>query len=170
MLMLEARDAATAHDLYAAHKPDVAVIDINLPDVSGFELARRLQVRDPHARIIMFSMNDDPMFAAQAIEGGARAGMIAPDEKTYEFIKGRPKAPKGGAWDSALRYWETLNTEEGAHFDSVIRLDAAKLPPIVTWGTSPEDVVSIAGAVPDPSKVDNENKRASMQRALDYMG
>ncbi len=105
-----------------------------------------------------------------SIEGGARAGMIAPDEKTYAFIKGRPKAPKGGAWDLALRHWETLFSEEGAFFDSEIKLDAAKLPPIVTWGTSPEDVVSIAGVVPDPAKADNENKRASMQRALDYMG
>ena len=105
-----------------------------------------------------------------SIEGGARAGMIAPDEKTYAFIKGRPKAPKGAAWDAAMAYWQTLSTDDGAHFDREVRLDAASLPPIVTWGTSPEDVVSIAGTVPDPSKVANENKRASMQRALDYMG
>ena len=105
-----------------------------------------------------------------SIEGGARAGMIAPDEKTYAFIKGRPKAPKGSAWDMAMKYWETLKTDEGAHFDRVVKLDAAKLPPIVSWGTSPEDVVSIAGAVPDPKSVQDENKRASMVRALDYMG
>jgi 3-isopropylmalate/(R)-2-methylmalate dehydratase large subunit len=105
-----------------------------------------------------------------SIEGGARAGMIAPDEKTYEFIKGRPKAPKGAAWDIAMRHWETLHTDEGAHFDTEVKLDAAKLPPIVTWGTSPEDVTAITGVVPDPAKVENENKRASMQRALDYMG
>jgi 3-isopropylmalate/(R)-2-methylmalate dehydratase large subunit len=105
-----------------------------------------------------------------SIEGGARAGMIAPDEKTYAFIKGRPKAPKGAAWDMAMNYWETLKTDEGAHFDRVVKLDAAKLPPIVSWGTSPEDVVAISGTVPDPSKIDNENKRASMIRALDYMG
>jgi len=105
-----------------------------------------------------------------SIEGGARAGMIAPDEKTYAYIKGRPRAPKGAAWDAAMAYWQTLHTDEGAHFDREVRLDAAKLPPIVTWGTSPEDVVSIAGVVPDPAKVSNENKRASMQRALDYMG
>ena len=104
------------------------------------------------------------------IEGGARAGMIAPDEKTYAFIKGKPKAPKGTAWDMAMKYWETLKTDEGAHFDSIVRLDAASLPPIITWGTSPEDVVAITGVVPDPSQVDNENKRASMVRALDYMG
>ena len=105
-----------------------------------------------------------------SIEGGARAGMIAPDEKTYAYIKGRPRAPKGAAWDAAMAYWQTLHTDEGAHFDREVRLDAAKLPPIVTWGTSPEDVVSISGVVPDPAKVTNENKRASMQRALDYMG
>ena len=105
-----------------------------------------------------------------SIEGGARAGMIAPDEKTYAFIKGRPKAPKGSAWDMAMAYWETMRTDDGAHFDRVVTLDAAKLPPIVSWGTSPEDVVSIAGSVPDPAKVTDENKRASMVRALDYMG
>jgi 3-isopropylmalate/(R)-2-methylmalate dehydratase large subunit len=105
-----------------------------------------------------------------SIEGGARAGMIAPDEKTYAFIKGRPKAPKGQAWDMALKYWETLHTDEGAHFDREVRLDATKLPPIVSWGTSPEDVVSIAGVVPNPVDVVDENKRASMVRALDYMG
>ena len=72
-----------------------------------------------------------------SIEGGARAGLIAPDEKTFAYLKGRPKAPKGAAWDAAMRYWETLRSDEGAHFDREIRLDAAKLPPIVTWGTSP---------------------------------
>ena len=105
-----------------------------------------------------------------SIEGGARAGMIAPDEKTYEFIKGRPKAPKGAAWDMAMRHWETLHSDEGAHFDTEVKLDAASLPPIVTWGTSPEDVASVTGAVPDPSDVEDENKRASMRRALEYMG
>jgi 3-isopropylmalate/(R)-2-methylmalate dehydratase large subunit len=105
-----------------------------------------------------------------SIEAGARAGMVAPDEKTFDYLKGRPKAPKGAAWDMAMRYWETLRSDEGAHFDSEIRLDAASLPPIVTWGTSPEDVVSIEGAVPDPAQVSDEAKRASMERALAYMG
>jgi 3-isopropylmalate/(R)-2-methylmalate dehydratase large subunit len=105
-----------------------------------------------------------------SIEGGARAGMIAPDEKTFAFIKGRPKAPKGAAWDAALKYWETLSSDPEAHFDREVRLDAAKLPPIVSWGTSPEDVVAITGVVPDPKDVSDENKRASMVRALDYMG
>ena len=105
-----------------------------------------------------------------SIEGGARAGMIAADEKTYEFIKGRPRAPKGAAWDMAVRYWDTLRTDDGAYFDREVKLDATKLPPIVSWGTSPEDVVSVAGRVPNPEDITDENKRASMVRALEYMG
>ena len=105
-----------------------------------------------------------------SIEGGARAGLVAPDEKAFEFLKGRAKAPKGAAWEAAMRYWETLRSDEGAHFDHEIRLDAAKLPPIVTWGTSPEDVVSISGVEPDPDKIEDEAKRLSKHRALNYMG
>ncbi len=105
-----------------------------------------------------------------SIEGGARTGMIAPDQKTYEFIKGRPKAPKGDAWDMAMRHWETLYSDDGAHVDTEVRLDAALLPPIVTWGTSPEDVVAVTGVVPDPGGLDDVNKRASMERSLNYMG
>ncbi|HZH50410.1 MAG TPA: 3-isopropylmalate dehydratase large subunit [Microvirga sp.] len=105
-----------------------------------------------------------------SIEGGARAGMVAPDEKTYAYLKDRPKAPKGEAWDAAVRYWDSLRTDEGAHFDTKIRLDAANLPPIVTWGTSPEDVISVAGVVPNPDDIQDENKRLSKWRALEYMG
>jgi 3-isopropylmalate/(R)-2-methylmalate dehydratase large subunit len=105
-----------------------------------------------------------------SIEGGARAGMVAPDDLTFAYLKGRPKAPKGAAWDLAMKYWETLRTDEGAHFDSVITLDAANLPPIVTWGTSPEDVATIDGSVPDPDKIHDEGKRAKTLRALEYMG
>ncbi len=105
-----------------------------------------------------------------SIEGGARAGMIAPDEKAFAYLNGRPRAPKGDAWDKAMAYWATLSTDAGAHFDAEIVLDAAKLPPIVTWGTSPEDVLTIDGMVPDPAKLTDENKRAAMQRSLDYMG
>jgi len=104
------------------------------------------------------------------IEGGARAGLIAPDETTYAYLKNRPKAPKGAAWDEAVRFWNTLRSDEGAHFDKEIRLDAAALPPIVSWGTSPEDVVPVTGAVPDPDEIADENKRNSKRRALDYMG
>jgi 3-isopropylmalate/(R)-2-methylmalate dehydratase large subunit len=105
-----------------------------------------------------------------SIEGGARAGLIAPDEKTYAYIQGRPRAPKGAAWDAALRYWQTLRSDDDAVFDTEIKLDAANLPPIVTWGTSPEDVVAITGRVPDPEAVTDEGKRAAMKRALAYMG
>lgn len=116
------------------------------------------------------SMEGRMTICNMSIEGGARAGLIAPDEKTYEFLKGRPKAPKGAAWDMAQAYWETLHTEEGAHFDREVKLDAANLPPIVTWGTSPEDVVAITSTIPDPSAAADANKKASIERALDYMG
>ncbi len=105
-----------------------------------------------------------------SIEGGARAGMIAPDAKTFAYLKDRPKSPKGPLWDQALRYWETLQTDKGAHFDAEVRLDAADLPPVVTWGTSPQDVATILGAVPRVEDAQSEQKRASIQRALDYMG
>ena len=105
-----------------------------------------------------------------AIEGGARAGLIAPDETTFAYLKGRPKAPKAGAWELALEQWRTLYTDEGAQFDKVLTLDAAKIEPVVTWGTSPEDVLPISGAVPHPDSFASEAKRAAARRALDYMG
>jgi 3-isopropylmalate/(R)-2-methylmalate dehydratase large subunit len=105
-----------------------------------------------------------------SIEGGARAGMIAPDAKTYAYLEGRPKTPTGAAWDAARRYWDTLLSDEGAHFDVEIKLDAARLPPIVTWGTSPEDVISIEGIVPNPDEIDDTNRRSAKWRALQYMG
>jgi 3-isopropylmalate/(R)-2-methylmalate dehydratase large subunit len=105
-----------------------------------------------------------------SIEGGARAGMVAPDEKTFAYLRDRPKAPQAAAWDAAMRYWETLRSDEGAQFDSEIRLAADSLPPVVTWGTSPEDVVSIEGVVPDPATVADEHRRAAMTRSLAYMG
>jgi len=104
------------------------------------------------------------------IEGGARAGLIAPDEKTFEYIKDKPKAPSGKAFDMALEYWKTLKTDEGAHFDKVIELDADNLPPIVSWGSSPEDVISVTGVVPNPADLEDETQRTSKLRALDYMG
>ena len=116
------------------------------------------------------SMEGRMTICNMSIEGGARAGMVAPDEKTYAYLKDRPKAPKGEAWDAAVRYWDSLRTDEGAFFDTEIRLDAANLPPIVTWGTSPEDVISVAGVVPNPDDIQDENKRLSKWRALEYMG
>src|SRR6201997_2524449 len=105
-----------------------------------------------------------------SVEAGAKAGFIAPDQKAYAYLKDRPKSPKGANWDAAMRYWETLTSDDGAHFDREIRLDAAKLPPVVTWGTSPEDVAAITGIVPDPDQIEDEAKRISKQRALSYMG
>ncbi|NLT27331.1 MAG: 3-isopropylmalate dehydratase large subunit, partial [Microbacteriaceae bacterium] len=94
------------------------------------------------------SMEGRMTICNMSIEGGARAGMVAPDEKTYEFLKDKPKAPKGEAWDAARRYWDSLRTDDGAQFDREVVLHAAKLPPLVTWGTSPEQVISINGTVP----------------------
>jgi len=105
-----------------------------------------------------------------SVEGGARAGFIAPDEKAFTYLKDRPRAPKGKLWDEAMRYWEKLQSDEGAHFDREIRLDAAKLPPLVTWGTSPEQVVSVTGRVPRPQDIADENKRRAAVASLDYMG
>ncbi len=116
------------------------------------------------------SMEGRMTICNMSIEGGARAGLIAPDEAAYAYLKDRPKAPKGAAWDAARRYWDTLRSDDDAVFDLEVRLDAAKLPPVVTWGTSPEDVVSITGVVPDPDRIPDEAKRLSKHRALGYMG
>jgi len=105
-----------------------------------------------------------------SVEAGARAGFIAPDEKAFAYLKDRPRSPKGKRWDEAIRYWETLGSDDGAHFDREIRLDAAKLPPLVTWGTSPEQVVSVTGRVPRPQDIADENKRRAAVTSLDYMG
>jgi 3-isopropylmalate/(R)-2-methylmalate dehydratase large subunit len=105
-----------------------------------------------------------------SVEAGAKAGFIAPDDKAYAYLKDRPKSPKGKAWDEAMRYWETLHTDDDAHFDREIRLDAAKLPPLVTWGTNPEQVVSIAGRVPRIEDITDDNKRQAAERSLAYMG
>ncbi|MGN6263323.1 MAG: 3-isopropylmalate dehydratase large subunit [Ralstonia sp.] len=105
-----------------------------------------------------------------AIEGGARAGMVAVDDVTLEYIKGRPFAPQGVEWEQAVAYWRTLHSDEGAHFDQVVELRAEEIRPQVSWGTSPEMVVSIEDRVPDPEKEKDPNKRNAMERALEYMG
>ena len=105
-----------------------------------------------------------------SIEAGARAGMIAPDETTFDYIQSRPRAPKGEMLEKAIAYWKTLKSDEGAHYDTVVTLDASELVPSVTWGSSPEDVVPVTGVVPDPEEIADETKRASKMRALEYMG
>ncbi len=104
-----------------------------------------------------------------AIEGGARAGLIAPDETTFEYVKGRPHAPKGAQWEAALAWWKTLYTDEDAHFDKVVTLKGEDIAPVVTWGTSPEDVLPITATVPAPEDFEG-GKVEAVKRALDYMG
>ncbi|MEP2550618.1 MAG: 3-isopropylmalate dehydratase large subunit, partial [Marinomonas sp.] len=105
-----------------------------------------------------------------SIEAGARAGLIAPDETVFRYLKNRPMAPKGAAWDAALAYWKTLNTDDGALFDKSVTLDASLVEPTVTWGTSPEDVVAIGGNVPAPDSFADASKQEAAQKSLDYMG
>lgn len=116
------------------------------------------------------SMDGRMTVSNMTIEAGARAGLIAPDEKTFEYIKGRPMAPRDEQWEAAVAHWRTLTSDEGAVYDHEVQIDAARIAPQVTWGTSPEDVVSITGVVPNPNDAATEAKRASMRRALDYMG
>jgi 3-isopropylmalate/(R)-2-methylmalate dehydratase large subunit len=105
-----------------------------------------------------------------SIEGGARAGIIAPDETTFAYLRGRPFAPKGGEWDKAVTYWRRLKTDEGATFDRTVTVDATQVQPTVTWGTSPEDTVAIGGVVPDPTSFADPSKQKAAQASLDYMG
>ena len=104
------------------------------------------------------------------IEAGAKAGLIAPDQTTYDYLRGRPSAPKGAAWDMALSYWKGFFSDEDAVFEREVVIDVAALEPQVTWGTSPEDVLPISGVMPDPDSFASEDKRAAAHRALDYMG
>ncbi|HEX6935902.1 MAG TPA: 3-isopropylmalate dehydratase large subunit, partial [Actinomycetes bacterium] len=105
-----------------------------------------------------------------SIEAGARAGMVAPDETTFAYLKGRPRAPQGADWDAAVAYWRELRSDAGATYDKEVVLDAAAITPYVTWGTNPAQGAPLAGAVPDPDSFADENERAAARRALDYMG
>ncbi|MEQ1915111.1 MAG: 3-isopropylmalate dehydratase large subunit [Gallionella sp.] len=116
------------------------------------------------------SMEGRMTLCNMAIEAGARAGMIAADDVTFTYLKGRPYAPQGAQWDQAVTYWRTLHSDADAKFDATIVLDAAQIKPQVTWGTSPEMVVDIDGYVPDPAKLSDAGKRGDMERALSYMG
>ncbi|KKC24757.1 3-isopropylmalate dehydratase large subunit [Sphingomonas sp. SRS2] len=105
-----------------------------------------------------------------AIEHGARSGLVAPDDATFAYLKDRPMAPKGAAWDNAVSWWRTLATDPGAKYDKVVVIDAADIAPCLTWGTSPEDVVAITGVVPDPASFADPSKQIAAQKSLDYMG
>ena len=104
------------------------------------------------------------------IEAGARAGLIAPDQKTFDYLKDRPLVPKGDIWNKAVSYWETLPSDPGAHYDSSIKIDINNLAPLVTWGTSPEDVIDIDGSIPKPEEIEDEAKKNAIRRSLEYMG
>lgn len=120
--------------------------------------------------ISALSMEGRMTLCNMAIEGGARAGLVAPDETTFAYLKGRPKAPKGDDWERAVAYWKTLHSDAGAQFDKIIDIDAASIAPIVTWGTSPEDAIAITGNVPNPTDFEDEHKQSAAQRSLEYMG
>ena len=105
-----------------------------------------------------------------SIEAGARAGMIAPDQVTFDYLKDKPMSPKGNDWDLAIEWWKSLPSDEGAFYDKRITIDANKIKPTVTWGTSPENVVSIDGFIPDPSKIEDDDARLKVERSLEYMG
>ncbi|MDR5171668.1 3-isopropylmalate dehydratase large subunit [Methylobacillus flagellatus] len=116
------------------------------------------------------SMEGRMTLCNMAIEAGARAGMVAVDDITIDYVKGRPYAPKPEQWDAAVAYWRTLHSDEGAKFDAVVELKAEEIEPQVTWGTSPEMVTAVNGIVPDPTKENDPTKRSGMERALQYMG
>jgi len=122
------------------------------------------------AAIRKLSMEGRMTVCNMSIEGGARAGLIAPDEITFAYLKGRTKAPQGADWDKAVAYWKTLPSDPGAKYDKEAKLQASAIAPTITWGTSPEDVVQITGIVPDPASARDDNKRQAMLRSLDYMG
>lgn len=120
--------------------------------------------------ITSLSMEGRMTLCNMAIEAGARVGLVAVDDKTLDYLRGRPYSPQGQAWDAAIEYWRTLHSDEGACFERVVELDATQLRPMVSWGTSPEMVVQVSGQVPDPAGESDAVKRAGMERALAYMG
>lgn len=120
--------------------------------------------------ISALSMEARMTMCNMAIEGGARAGMVAPDSKTFEYLKGRPMCPSGAAWENALKYWKTLPSDPGAKYDKEVNIKAEDIAPTVTWGTSPQDTSSITGFVPDPAEAKDPARSISMKRSLEYMG
>jgi 3-isopropylmalate/(R)-2-methylmalate dehydratase large subunit len=116
------------------------------------------------------SMEERMTICNMTIEAGARAGLIAPDQKTFDYLKGKPKSPKGDNWEKALSFWKTLYSDKDAKFDKEVNINGSDIEPLVTWGTSPQDVASVTSNVPDPEKEKDEEKKVAMYRSLDYMG
>jgi 3-isopropylmalate/(R)-2-methylmalate dehydratase large subunit len=152
------RPGVTAKDIILA-----VIAKISTGGGQGYALEYR------GSAIRSLSMEGRMTICNMSIEAGARAGMVAPDEITYAYLKGRPHAPEGADWDKALEYWKTLPTDEGAVFDAEVFLDADKLDPFVTWGTNPGQGVSLMDSVPNPADIQDPNERAAAERALEYM-
>lgn len=153
-------------------KPGVTAKDIILAVIAkigtGGGQGYVLEYRGSAIRAL--SMDARMTICNMSIEAGARAGMIAPDETTFEYVKGRPHAPQGADWDAAVEYWQTLQSDEGARFDNEVFLNADELEPFVTWGTNPGQGVSLSSRVPVPEDFEDENDRKACERALEYMG
>jgi 3-isopropylmalate/(R)-2-methylmalate dehydratase large subunit len=154
----ELRPGVTAKDIILA-----VIAKIGTGGGQGYVLEYR------GSTIRSLSMEGRMTICNMSIEAGARAGMVAPDETTFEYLKGRPHAPQGADWDAAVEYWKTLPTDDDAVFDAEIYLDASELEPFVTWGTNPGQGVLLSDSVPDPATIDDPNERASAERALEYM-
>jgi 3-isopropylmalate/(R)-2-methylmalate dehydratase large subunit len=152
------REGVTAKDIILA-----VIAKISTGGGQGYALEYR------GSAIRSLSMEGRMTICNMSIEAGARAGMVAPDEITYAYLKGRPHAPEGADWDKALEYWKTLPTDEGAVFDAEVFIDANKLDPFVTWGTNPGQGVSLMDSVPNPADMKDPNERAAAERALEYM-
>ncbi|HAA79418.1 MAG TPA: 3-isopropylmalate dehydratase large subunit [Microbacteriaceae bacterium] len=152
------RPGVTAKDIILA-----VIAKIGTGGGSGYVLEYR------GSAIRALSMDGRMTICNMSIEAGARAGMVAPDETTYEYVKNRPHAPQGADWDEALAYWSTLRTDDDAVFDAEVFLDASELEPFVTWGTNPGQGVPLGGVVPDPSDIADPNEKAAALRALEYM-
>lgn len=152
--------------------PDVAAKDIILAVIGEIGAAggigHALEFSGEAVRSL--SMEGRMTVCNMAVEAGARTAITAPDQKTFDYLRSRPKSPKGDLWDDAMRYWATLHSDEGAEFDRDIHLDVSALAPLVTWGTNPEQVVSITGRIPRPTEIASEGKRAAAERSLAYMG
>ena len=116
------------------------------------------------------SMEERMTICNMTIEAGARAGLIAPDEKTFNYLKNKTMSPKGKSWEEAVNYWKTLYSDKNAKFDKEINIEGKEIEPLVTWGTSPQDVSPINGFVPDPEKVRDKDRKLAMKRSLEYMG
>ena len=168
----QSRPATMAVTVEGALAPGVSAKDVALAVivtiVTGGGIGHIIEYRGSAIRSL--SMEGRMTLCNMSIEGGARAGLVAPDETTFDYLKGRDHAPTGTAWEDAVAYWRTLRTDDGASFDKEVVIDGATITPYVTWGTNPAQVTSLAGKVPDPATMEDAGEREAAERALAYMG